>query len=281
MLEPHYPKLDRRWFYFSLDSVEISENLISCHRTTSTKATNQPINQSIFLSPKRIPNMPSTRSGKQYGEETAPSTTRSGKQYGSEKPVVVAATKSTSTTRSGKQYSTPKRVAAAPQRFASLEHKFVQRPFGKIYDEKYPNYLWGTHHFILTLEPEDATSVGFDKLELVFKVYHGSGKGPSSSFAVKNFIVHRGVEEGLLITDPDTHFWRPSTDTFNFALYHSDTFADEIGKKLIKQNSKVLQIFVDALKAAQKDMERVVTKVIRRKLGVFKLDDNIKKMFNH
>ncbi len=219
--------------------------------------------------------MPTTRSGKQYGANDV-STTRSGKRYGVE---AVEPPKA------------PKTRAEDPKGF---EHKFVLRISGLTSDEAIlsstasdlkpkpnkTNYLFGTHHFIFTLTPDDAFSFGFEKLELVFRVYHGfMPNSPTNSIAVKDFIVHRGSAQGLVMTDPDSSFWRNSEKDFEFALYESQTFANSVATQMIAPKSSVLKVFLEVLKVAQEDMERIVAKVIRRKVKVFKLDDNIAKTF--
>lgn len=243
--------------------------------------------------------MPTTRSGKSSVPNGA-SVTRSGRQYGVEavakpKPTKPVAVK-TFVDKNLRMIQF--NVACEIVGNAALEHKFVPKTGGLTSDEVImamtdadlkpnakPNYLLGTHHFIFTLKENDARSFGFDKLEIVFKMYHGY-MGPKNSTAVSDIIVHReqagwrSFGSGLVITDPEPSFWRNSTSNFEFALYESMTFADEIVRKLITHNT-LKQIILRAVVVAQMDMERVVEHVIRRKVEVFKLEGVIERMFQH
>ncbi len=209
--------------------------------------------------------MPTTRSGRQYGVMEAVEPSR--------EPVVAS--------------RKPPSYAETIINEAVFEHKFVemnvcarQVPMrddvilamtaSDLKPNPKTNYLLGTHHFIFTLKPDDAVVLGFDKLELVFRTYYGCSKGLATSFAVKHFIVHRGADHALVIGDADSGFWRDSAEDFKFVVHT----ADSVGEKVIAPNSVVLQVFLEALKGAQKDMQRIITKVMRRKkFGVFKLDD--------
>lgn len=224
--------------------------------------------------------MPSTRSGKSYDPNGA-SVTRSGRRYGLDASVVPT---SKAPAKATKVQDKPKTSNAVIER-AQLEHEFtLLYPYYGL-DEAILsmtasdlgckarnkiNYALGTHHFTFAFDDKDAIALGFDKLEVVFRMYHGY-MGPIHSTGASSFIVHRGEESDVVVNDPETSFWRNGKEDFKFKLSEH-----EVASKLARHDEDVVSLFVDALVAAQSDMARFIAKVIRRKITLFKLEDKLR-----